>query len=204
MILDQYFIPIRPFGILIGINKERGTKETPIGLKFPNNLSQIPTELLFNLVMLKSSSSLPQLYRPPSSPNGASTFAVSEVDKAVCARAQSGGAAPVADQPFSSHQTSRASSGSSTESLDSASRRDKNLSRKLLREAIQNKRNEIKRESDRLNSSMTTPLCRSEEALLQDKKWMSQVKDLNHSFEKIPPISLQRKVCSKGQSYYVD
>eukprot|EP00095_Tigriopus_kingsejongensis_P010923 maker-scaffold238_size242079-snap-gene-1.23 protein:Tk10923 transcript:maker-scaffold238_size242079-snap-gene-1.23-mRNA-1 annotation:"purine catabolism regulatory family" len=146
--------------------------------------------------MLKGSTSLPQLYQHPgggkASTSAKSTITtVSDVDKAICARALSGGGASVKEDPLNISLRSRASSGGSMESLDSATKRDKDMSRKLLKEAIQNKRNEIKRENDRLSSSMNTPLCKSEEVLLQDKRWMSQIKDLNHSFEKIPPIELK-------------
>lgn len=79
------------------------------------------------------------------------------------------------------------------------------LSRDLLRETIKNKRNEIQREQEKLNSSLTTPLCKSEEAILQNRKWMSEVKDLQGSFEKIPPISSNKKIVGdKSQAYYVD
>ena len=36
-----------------------------------------------------------------------------------------------------------------------------------MRETINKKRNDIKAENERLDSSLTTPLCKSEEALLQ-------------------------------------
>ena len=75
----------------------------------------------------------------------------------------------------------------------------------MMREAIRNKRNAIKDEQEKLSNSMTTPLCRSEEAILQDSKWMKESKDLNGSFDKIPPIQNGNKVAGNGaQSYYVD
>ena len=80
------------------------------------------------------------------------------------------------------------------------------MQRALLREAIKNKREVIKREQEKLNESLTTPLCKSEEAIIKEDKWTSECKDLNSSFEKLPPISNGRKIAKKGigQSYYVD
>lgn len=78
------------------------------------------------------------------------------------------------------------------------------LCREVLRSAMKAKRQEIKAEQNRLSSSLTTALCKSEESVLQNKKWMDEIKDLNSSFGKIPPITTKKKVCNKGQSYYVD
>ena len=50
------------------------------------------------------------------------------------------------------------------------------LHRECLREALRSKKEEMRRGQEKLNSSLTTALCKSEEAILQDKKWMSEVK----------------------------
>lgn len=80
------------------------------------------------------------------------------------------------------------------------------MGRDLLKETIRAKRHEMRKEQDKLSSSLTTALCKSEEAILADSKWMEQVKDLNNSYGKVPPINSRSKVNSgnNAKSYYVD
>lgn len=66
------------------------------------------------------------------------------------------------------------------------------------------KRQELKTEQHKLASSLMTALCKSEEAILQKARWMDEVKDLSGSFDKIPPISAMKKVCDKGQSFFIN
>jgi len=75
-----------------------------------------------------------------------------------------------------------------------------------LRDALRARRDRERlrrRQEDELNSSVNVPLCKSEEEVLKKKDWMKEVKDLNGSFSKLPPISCQRKVAATGQSFYV-
>ena len=45
-----------------------------------------------------------------------------------------------------------------------------------MKEALRQKKEEMMREQDKLNSSLTTALCKSEEAVLTNKKWMEEIK----------------------------
>ncbi len=48
-----------------------------------------------------------------------------------------------------------------------------------MMQKIKEKRQEMKDEQEKLNSSLNTPLCKSEEAVLLKKTWMSEVKNLS-------------------------
>ena len=50
------------------------------------------------------------------------------------------------------------------------------LRREAIKEAVRQKKEEMKREQEKLNSSLTTALCKSEEAVLTNKKWMDEIK----------------------------
>ena len=50
------------------------------------------------------------------------------------------------------------------------------LRREAMKEALRQKKEEMRREQDKLNSSLTTALCKSEEAVLTNKKWMDEIK----------------------------
>ena len=50
------------------------------------------------------------------------------------------------------------------------------LRREAMKEALRQKKEEMRREQDKLNSSLTTALCKSEEAVLTNKKWMEEIK----------------------------
>ena len=45
-----------------------------------------------------------------------------------------------------------------------------------MKEALRQKKEEMRREQDKLNSSLTTALVKSEEAILSNKKWMEEIK----------------------------
>ena len=45
-----------------------------------------------------------------------------------------------------------------------------------MKEVLRKKKEEIRRENEKLNSSLTTALCKSEEAVLTNKKWMEEIK----------------------------
>ena len=45
-----------------------------------------------------------------------------------------------------------------------------------MKEALRQKKEEMRREQEKLNSSLTTALCKSEEAVLTNKKWMEEIK----------------------------
>ena len=50
------------------------------------------------------------------------------------------------------------------------------LRREALKESLRQKKEEMRREQDKLNSSLTTALVKSEEAILSNKKWMEEIK----------------------------
>ena len=50
------------------------------------------------------------------------------------------------------------------------------LRREAMKEVLRKKKEEIRRENEKLNSSLTTTLCKSEEAVLTNKKWMEEIK----------------------------
>ena len=52
------------------------------------------------------------------------------------------------------------------------------LRREAMKEVLRKKKEEIRRENEKLNSSLTTALCKSEEAVLTNKKWMEEIKVL--------------------------
>ena len=50
------------------------------------------------------------------------------------------------------------------------------LRREAMKEALRQKKEEMRREQEKLTSSLTTALCKSEEAVLENKKWMDEIK----------------------------
>jgi len=149
-----------------------------------------------------------------STPNIPVAATISEVDRAVLER-MSKGSPENLDLGSSAESlrlkkilhgrppsSSTSFSSDSDESNDSSAK-SRDLRREAMKEVLRKKKEEIRRENEKLNSSLTTALCKSEEAVLTNKKWMEEIKDLNSSFEKLPAISKTKKVAGTGQAWVV-
>uniref|UniRef100_A0A0K2V9H0 Uncharacterized protein n=1 Tax=Lepeophtheirus salmonis TaxID=72036 RepID=A0A0K2V9H0_LEPSM len=75
-----------------------------------------------------------------------------------------------------------------------------------LKDQIQNQRQKVRQGRERNILSQSFTLVKSEENIFKagDQKWRSEIKDLNESFSKLPPIPLKKKVKSSGQSFMVE
>jgi len=92
-------------------------------------------------------------------------------------------------------------SGSSPNLSDLSKKERRKLS---LRKAMQEKRMEVQEGDDQHGKIKDKVLCDVEKELWDSGDWRDQIKDLNSSFSKLPPISKGKKVVEgKGQAFII-
>ena len=78
----------------------------------------------------------------------------------------------------------------------------KGLRRKI--EAAKREMKETEAESDSASEKCHNVLMENEKELWESGDWRENIKDLNSSFSKLPPICKDNKVAASGQAFVVE